>query len=67
MKNQTITATPNYKNRTFTIRKKEGGKTVSKFRTLRMSHEEFEECEFNTSNDWQAFLTYQNGSYFTVK
>jgi hypothetical protein len=56
-----ITAKSNQKNRTFTIRK-EG----LKFRTDKMSKEEFSSNENNTANDWQDFLRYSN-SYFIVK
>ncbi len=55
---QNITATPNYSKRTFTIRKSNG----SKYRTTQMTIDEFEECEYNTSEDWANFL--ENGSYY---
>lgn len=68
MKNRiTITATPNFSKRTFTIRKKDDNKTVSKYRTLPMSKEEFKDSEYNTENDWQEFLTRNSGSYYRVK
>jgi hypothetical protein len=52
MKNEsTLTATPNHSKRTFTIRK-----NGSKYRTMPMSKEEFEEAEMNTKNDWNWFL-----------
>ena len=62
----TIKATPNYKKRSFTIQKIQDGKIISKYRTLPMTPDEFNEAEYNTPNDWQAFLTYQSGSYFVV-
>lgn len=51
--------TSNKSKRTFTIRKEN-----SKFRTLEMSKEEFEECEYNTFSDWKDFL--RKGSYYEV-
>tara|TARA_B110000858_G_C17700447_1_gene425645 strand:- start:279 stop:467 length:189 start_codon:yes stop_codon:yes gene_type:complete len=52
--------TSNKAKRIFTIRKEN-----SKFRTLEMSKEEFEECEYNTTSDWKDFL--RKGSYYEVK
>ena len=51
-----IIATPNYRNRTFTLRifNKEGRK--AKYRTLPMNKEEFEKELNNTINDWKQFL-----------
>lgn len=46
-----LTATPNYSKRTFTIRK-----NGSKYRTMKMSKEEFEEAIFNTEYDWVVYL-----------
>lgn len=66
MRNEiTIKATPNYKNRTFTIRKQRGGKTFVKYRTDRLEPEQFRACEFFTHGDWGSFLKY--GSYYLVK
>lgn len=53
---KTITATPNKTKLTFTIRKFENGKVYSKYRTMPMSKEEFDDNTFNTLNDWQQFL-----------
>lgn len=47
----TIKATPNRSKRTFTIRT-----GYAKYRTLKMSKEEFESAEFWTENDWKQFL-----------
>ena len=54
--------TSNKSKRTFTIRKED-----SKFRTLQMSRDEFDECEYNTTEDWKYFLRTQGGSYYEVK
>ena len=50
-----ITATPNYRKRTFTIRTEENG-IKTKYRTIPMSVEEFESNINNTANDWNQFL-----------
>ena len=57
-----ITATSSQKRRTFTIRTGEG----LKYRTNRMTKDEFYENEFNTSNDWQDFLN-NSQDYYLVK
>ena len=49
MKN--LTATPNYSKRTFTLRYH-----GSKYRTCKLDKNEFEDCLFNTENDWKNFL-----------
>ena len=51
-KENTLTATPNYSKRTFTIRK-----DGSTYRTLPMNKQEFEEAEMHTEGDWKWFLT----------
>lgn len=67
MKKQvTIKATPNYKERTFTIRKYFPDGTISKYRTVKMDIEEFESCEYNTENDWAFFLRSQDGDYYSI-
>ena len=53
---KTITATPNHKNRTFTIRTYINGKLNFKYRTIQMSKKEFEAELNNTQNDWSHFL-----------
>jgi hypothetical protein len=58
----TITATANLRARTFTIRTSNGGK----YRTCKMSTEEFQSCLHNTENDWKYFLSNANGDYYTV-
>lgn len=47
--------------RTFTIRTKS-----SKYRTIKMSKEEFMSNENNTANDWKEFLRRTN-DYYLVK
>ena len=54
--------TSNKSRRTFTIRKES-----TKFRTLEMSRDEFNECDNNTNEDWKDFLRTQGGSYYEVK
>jgi hypothetical protein len=54
--------TSNKSRRTFTIRKEN-----AKFRTLQMSRDEFDECEYNTTEDWEYFLRTQGGNYYEVK
>jgi hypothetical protein len=51
---------PNYSKRHFTI-KTDGGK----FRTHRMTAEEFDSNEHNTGNDWQSFLN--SDDYYSIK
>jgi hypothetical protein len=46
-----IKVSSNQKQRHFTIKTESG-----KYRTHKMSQEEFDSCEYNTGNDWQDFL-----------
>ena len=62
---KTITATPNYKNRTFTIRTFIKGKLNNKYRTIQMSKKEFEAELNNTQNDWSHFL--KSNYYYLLK
>lgn len=66
MKNsiETIRATANQSNRTFTIRKFINNKLFIKYRTIQMSQSEFNDEEMNTENDWKHFLKSDN--YYTV-
>lgn len=64
MKNTEITATANNSNRTFTIRKFENGKLYAKYRTIKLSKEEFESCLNNTENDWKQFL--KSDDYYKI-
>jgi hypothetical protein len=61
---KTLTATPNYANKTFTIRKYENGKIYAKYRTIRLSDEEFYSCINNTENDWKDFL--KSSDYYAI-
>ena len=57
---RTFTVTPNFSKRTFTI------KTDSaKYRTYKLPKQEFDNCLFNTGNDWADFL--KSDDYFEVK
>ena len=51
-----IEATPNYSKRTFTIRFKCENELFSKYRTTKMSRDDFESSLYNTENDWHHFL-----------
>ena len=62
---KTIIATPNYTNRTFTIRIYINGKLYFKYRTIQMSKKEFEAELNNTENDWSHFL--KSNDYYLVK
>ncbi len=62
---KTITAAPNYTNRTFTIRTFINGKLNNKYRTIQMSKKEFEAELNNTQNDWSHFL--KSNDYYLVK
>lgn len=61
-----IAATPNHSARTFTLRKyDESGNFTVKYRTVRMSAEEFNSCLNNTENDWKQFL--KSDDYYPVR
>jgi len=62
---ETIKATANYSKRTFTLRCYQGGVMYAKYRTIQLSEEEFNSCEYNTNNDWYYFLT--SSDYYKVK
>jgi hypothetical protein len=61
----TIKATPNHSKRTFTIRVYDKN-TITKYRTNKVSEDEFLELEFNTVSDWRFFLRNSN-DYYKVK
>lgn len=64
--NYSINAVANEKTKTFDIIKvwNDGVKTV--YRTTELTDQEFEELEYNTTNDWKNFLkTSQN--YYLVE
>jgi hypothetical protein len=62
MKSIKIKATPNFSKRTFTIRKYFKNELLVKYRTSKMTKEEFESEEMNTQKDWENFLRY--GDYY---
>jgi len=62
---KTIAATPNHKNRTFTIRTFVNGKINAKYRTVKLSKQEFENELNNTENDWKQF--FKSSDYYVVK
>ena len=64
-KMKTIIATPNHKNRTFTIITLVNGKLNNKYRTIKLSKPEFENELNNTENDWSHFL--KSNDYYLVK
>jgi hypothetical protein len=57
---QTFYVSTNYSLRTFTIYTES-----AKYRTLKMSQDEFNDAIYNTGNDWQNFLLTSN--YYKVK
>ena len=62
---KTIEATSNQSKRYFTLRIKESGETITKYRTIAYSKEEFEEMEMNTNEDWNDYLK-TSQSYFKI-
>jgi hypothetical protein len=56
---RTLRVSANRSKRTFTI-----VTDAAKYRTFRMSKEEFEKNWFNTGNDWQQFLN--TGDYYKL-
>lgn len=66
---ETINATPNHKNRTFTIRitnvESDGRVFKTKYRTIPLPSEEFNSCLYNTQIDWQNFL--RSDDYYLVR
>lgn len=57
---RTLKVSANQSKRTYTI------KTESAtYRTIKLSKEEFEECWYNTGNDWQNFL--RGADYYKVR
>lgn len=53
---ETIKATANFSNRTFTIRKYDGNLCYAKYRTNQLTPSEFHELLYNTSKDWKDYL-----------
>jgi len=62
---KTIKATANQQKRTFTLRVFNVGSPVIKYRTVQLSKNEFDSCEYNTNNDWIQFL--KSSDYYIVK
>ena len=62
---RTLKVTSNQSKRTFTLRFTYKDGTKKKYRTLPMSKYEFENCEYNTENDWNQFL--KSDDYYEVK
>lgn len=62
---KTITATPNNKNKTFTIRTYLNGKINNKYRTVKLSKQEFQSESNNTQSDWFEFL--KSSDYYLIK
>ena len=58
-----ITATANYSARTFTIRKSCLGYSV-KYRTNKLTKEDFYNCIYNTERDWKQFL--KSDDYYII-
>lgn len=62
-----IKAVPNKSRRTFTIYKKENGRTFIKYRTLRFDKETFENMCDNTEMDWFHYLSREDSYYVVAK
>lgn len=56
-----IRVSANHSAKTFTIRS-----NGSKYRTNRLSAEEFQSCLYHTGNDWSNFLKYSQ-DYYLIK
>ena len=57
---ETLKISANHSKRTFTIRT-----DVAKYRTIRLSKEEFISCLNNTGQDWRIFL--RSSDYYKVR
>jgi hypothetical protein len=66
MKNQieTIKVRANQNDLTFTIRKYINRKLSVKYRTIKMTKDEFDSEEMNTESDWKQFL--KSDDYYVV-
>jgi len=62
----TIKVKPNHSQRTYTIRTYVKGLPSSKYRTYKMSKEEFNSCLYNTERDWREYLN-RSDDYYLVK
>jgi hypothetical protein len=63
--NYIIKATPNKKNRTFTIRQYNKTELISKYRTFKMTKQEFNSNLHNTLNDWRYYL--KSDDYYRIR
>ena len=63
---ENVKAKSNKSERRFTIRKYIDGHLFSKFRTMTMSKDEFEEMEMYSENDWKNYLRTED-SYTVVR
>jgi len=66
MEKMEIKATANYSKKTFTIRIYDDGKCYTKYRTLSMSTQEFDDCQYFTQHDWKDWLRHSQ-CYYKVK
>ena len=57
---ETLKISANHSKRTFTIRT-----DVAKYRTIRLSKEEFQSCLNNTGQDWKQWL--RSSDYYKVR
>jgi|14_taG_2_1085336.scaffolds.fasta_scaffold24420_1 2-polyprenyl-3-methyl-5-hydroxy-6-metoxy-1,4-benzoquinol methylase len=63
-----IKVTPNYKKKTFTIRKYDHkNRITTKYRTNQFTMDEFEELQYNTNKDWIDFLNNSNHYHVVYK
>lgn len=62
-----IVATPNKHKRKFTIRKYIDGELLAKYRTAKMSKEEFNDHLYFMEADWQNFLNNSHAYYLMRK
>ena len=60
-----ILATANKSKRTFTLRILYANGDLTKYRTNRLSKDEFNSCIYNTQNDWLQFL--KSDDYYQVR
>jgi hypothetical protein len=60
---KTVKATPNHRQRTFTIRVYWDGEYFTKYRTVKMTPDEFQSELNNTENDWKNYLGKSNNYY----
>ena len=60
----TFVATANNSKKTYTLRRYTNGRLCTKFRTLPMNQQEFDDCWYKTDGDWKEFL--KSEDYFIV-